>query len=253
MDEYKVSLSDSNSTKTDTKFRGVSMTTQNFSTEFQSAIEKLNAEIEMKKMISLKHRQSVETPLFSQINNIALPTIVEEGASSKNATVVYRNKNGSNYFAKKKKNKQNSVLQKQRGSGFVISSQESMEKKNKKESIISTQSQEQTFEALKMKFDMSDPETYQESKEDEQAFCFNKMGWICSDCQNFNFEQRRKCNKCAKTRSFGYLKNKEVRRPNQNCEDHEVWICICCQNSNWSHRVKCNKCGIGRSYSEYSP
>ena len=76
---------------------------------------------------------------------------------------------------------------------------------------------------------------------------FGRFGWICSLCNNFNFDTRNKCNRClaikmpkTKREIFrGNKKNKKERKKRKL-----DWLCLNCLNINYSFRKNCNKCQI---------
>ena len=76
---------------------------------------------------------------------------------------------------------------------------------------------------------------------------FGRFGWICSLCNNFNFDTRNKCNrwlaiKMPKTKREifrGNKKNKKERKKRKL-----DWLCLNCLNINYSFRKNCNKCQI---------
>ena len=84
---------------------------------------------------------------------------------------------------------------------------------------------------------------------------FDRFGWICSLCNNFNFETRIKCNRCHKR------KNPKMKKEIFNNKDKNIiqkrkirkldWFCLNCQNVNYGFRDNCNKCKIEKK--EYFP
>ena len=86
---------------------------------------------------------------------------------------------------------------------------------------------------------------------------YGKMGWICKLCENFNYETRRKCNRCGQTKRPKKIKNNIQNTSldnNNNNDDNnndkpqrnkkEDWTCIYCKNLNYSFRKICNKCKV---------
>jgi hypothetical protein len=81
---------------------------------------------------------------------------------------------------------------------------------------------------------------------------FGRVGWICKQCNNFNFETRNKCNRCY------IIKNpKTIEEINKKKEDNKKnkkkvkerktdWLCLNCQNLNYGFRKNCNRCQIQR-------
>ena len=77
---------------------------------------------------------------------------------------------------------------------------------------------------------------------------FGRKGWICQECNNFNYETRKKCNKChinkkmkklSKNYNSAFEENKELNNGND-------WTCSNCGNLNYSFRIMCNRCKIKR-------
>ena len=81
---------------------------------------------------------------------------------------------------------------------------------------------------------------------------FGRLGWICKQCNNFNFETRNKCNRC-----FAVKNPKTIEEINKKKEDNKKnkkkakerktdWLCLHCQNLNYGFRKNCNRCQIQR-------
>ena len=81
---------------------------------------------------------------------------------------------------------------------------------------------------------------------------FGRVGWICKQCNNFNFETRNKCNRC-----FAIKNPKTIEEINKKKEDNKKnkkkikerktdWLCLNCQNLNYGFRKNCNRCQIQR-------
>ena len=88
----------------------------------------------------------------------------------------------------------------------------------------------------------------------------SRIGWVCSGCRNFNYENRRKCNMCKKQKSATIVgeKNKNIKKfieetdvilPKNAVEDVKKptlregnWECVKCKNVNFSFRTICNRC-----------
>ena len=64
---------------------------------------------------------------------------------------------------------------------------------------------------------------------------FGRIGWICNQCNNFNYETRNKCNRC------GISKQPKKR------EQRGDWTCPKCNNLNYGFRKVCNRCQIPRN------
>ena len=91
-----------------------------------------------------------------------------------------------------------------------------------------------------------------------------RAGWVCCQCRNFNYENRKQCNLCGKPKSnfvFG-KKNQEICDffEQNNLEIPKIclektkklvvregdWSCAECSNINFSFRDTCNRCGVAR-------
>ena len=79
---------------------------------------------------------------------------------------------------------------------------------------------------------------------------FGRLGWICRQCNNFNFETRNRCNRCQvikmpKTKEE-INKKKEKKNKKKAKERKTDWLCLNCQNLNYGFRKNCNRCKIER-------
>ena len=111
---------------------------------------------------------------------------------------------------------------------------------------------------------------------------FGKKGWICNYCNNFNYENRTKCNRCRKNKSPKINKSKiynnnnknvnvNVENNNENKKNNSTssfivnndkksqkyfserigdWICFYCKNLNFAFRKLCNRCQLPKETSE---
>ena len=77
---------------------------------------------------------------------------------------------------------------------------------------------------------------------------FGRRGWICEGCNNFNYESRKKCNRCKipkkplkKTVIMDNKGNKIVDHI-MNANHKEDWNCYNCGNVNYAFRLNCNRC-----------
>ena len=109
-----------------------------------------------------------------------------------------------------------------------------------------------------------------------------KKGWICHFCNNFNYENRTKCNRCRKNKSPKINKSKiynnnnknvnvNVENNNENKKNNSTssfivnndkksqkhfserigdWICFSCKNLNFAFRKLCNRCQLPKETSE---
>ena len=81
---------------------------------------------------------------------------------------------------------------------------------------------------------------------------FDKLGWICRLCNNFNFESRNICNRC-KTLKMPKTKKeineeKEIEKiMKKRIKEKKIdWFCPNCKNINYGFRKNCNRCKIER-------
>lgn len=72
---------------------------------------------------------------------------------------------------------------------------------------------------------------------------FGRRGWICEQCNNFNYESRHKCNRCGIVKQPVHLtaipSNEEI---NSKCDRKGDWCCYNCKNVNFAFRSICNRC-----------
>lgn len=106
------------------------------------------------------------------------------------------------------------------------------------------------------------PESANINKPEEYLLeMFGRIGWICNQCNNFNYETRNKCNRCGVTKSpkkLSEIKKKKERdsskEKKKNKEHKGDWICPQCSNLNFGFRKICNRCQIPRDeVNEQSP
>ena len=101
---------------------------------------------------------------------------------------------------------------------------------------------------------------------------FGRVGWICEQCNNFNYDTRNKCNRCGiqklpKKISKMKRKNQKIKNEQEKLKEKEKkenhnhknnilkerkgdWICAKCANLNFSFRVFCNCCNFSKIESE---
>ena len=77
---------------------------------------------------------------------------------------------------------------------------------------------------------------------------FGRRGWICEECNNFNYDSRKKCNRCKipkkplkKTVILDNKGNKIVEHI-INVNHKDDWNCYNCGNVNYAFRLSCNRC-----------
>lgn len=103
-----------------------------------------------------------------------------------------------------------------------------------------------------------------ENKEDYEIEMFGRIGWICDQCNNFNYNTRNKCNRCGipkspkkttklKKKMENKRKNELKLNPSVQMENNSKkrikeregdWICPNCSNLNFSFRIICNRCSF---------
>ena len=89
-------------------------------------------------------------------------------------------------------------------------------------------------------------------KEDYLVKMFGRLGWICRQCNNFNFETRNKCNRChiikmPKTKEEINKKKEKNKKNKKKVKERKTdWLCLNCNNLNYGFRKKCNRCTIDR-------
>ena len=77
-----------------------------------------------------------------------------------------------------------------------------------------------------------------------------RRGWICENCQNFNYESRKTCNRCQIIKTpinKSILSNEEGSKILYNLingNNKKEWNCSLCGNVNYSFRIICNRCQI---------
>ena len=95
-----------------------------------------------------------------------------------------------------------------------------------------------------------------------------KKGWICYFCNNFNYENRIKCNRCQRNKNPKILKKnnnveyKKLINPitsfinNNNKKSQKPfserigdWTCFSCKNLNFTFRNVCNRCKLPKERS----
>ena len=75
-----------------------------------------------------------------------------------------------------------------------------------------------------------------------------RRGWICENCNNFNYESRKTCNRCKKIKTpinKSMLYNETGSKIIANLineNNKKEWNCRLCGNVNYSFRIICNRC-----------
>ena len=76
---------------------------------------------------------------------------------------------------------------------------------------------------------------------------FGRIGWICKQCNNFNYETRQKCNRCHIKKIPKRIIKEESSQGDIKDSQKFDWICSNCKNFNYSFRMICNKCHMKKS------
>ena len=71
---------------------------------------------------------------------------------------------------------------------------------------------------------------------------FGRRGWICDLCNNFNYETRKKCNKCHMMKKPKKIDEYLETKLNNILRPKNYWICKYCGNYNFPFRLVCNRC-----------
>jgi hypothetical protein len=71
---------------------------------------------------------------------------------------------------------------------------------------------------------------------------FGRRGWICELCNNFNYETRKKCNRCHINKKPKKINSYLLSEKNKNINHKNDWYCTNCGNFNYFFRVVCNRC-----------
>ena len=103
---------------------------------------------------------------------------------------------------------------------------------------------------------------------------FGRVGWICDQCNNFNYDTRNKCNRCGIPKSpkkISKLKRKlenkkkeqmkmqqaqQKKTPDEDDKKKKLkerkgdWTCSKCGNLNFSFRIICNRCQLPKKDSD---
>lgn len=104
------------------------------------------------------------------------------------------------------------------------------------------------------------------NKDEYTIEMFGRRGWICEQCNNFNYDSRSKCNRCgilkqAKIINYDLLQTQLTATTTQShvsVDDNEDkgikmnlnlnykgdWICSNCSNLNYAFRLTCNRCQV---------
>ena len=71
---------------------------------------------------------------------------------------------------------------------------------------------------------------------------FGRIGWICQMCNNFNYDTRKKCNRCHISKKPKKIKEYLQKKKNKSMGYKHYWYCKYCGNNNFAFRFVCNRC-----------
>ena len=71
---------------------------------------------------------------------------------------------------------------------------------------------------------------------------FGRRGWICKLCNNFNYETRKKCNRCHMLKKPRKIDEFYLIKLNNSLGYKNYWTCKYCGNCNYPFRFICNRC-----------
>ena len=115
--------------------------------------------------------------------------------------------------------------------------------------IFNPQLNDFSYFDIQNKFNFSTDPTQNEYKkrkkkiiDDYTIEMFGRRGWICELCNNFNYETRKKCNRCHINKKPKKINSYLLSEKNKNINHKNDWHCTFCGNFNYSFRVVCNRC-----------
>ena len=71
---------------------------------------------------------------------------------------------------------------------------------------------------------------------------FGRRGWICDLCNNFNYDTRKKCNRCHILKKPKRIEDYLLFEKSKNFGHKQFWHCKYCGNYNYAFRLVCNRC-----------
>ena len=78
---------------------------------------------------------------------------------------------------------------------------------------------------------------------------FGRRGWICDLCNNFNYDTRKKCNRCHILKKPKKIEEYLQAEKNKSLAHKHFWHCKYCGNYNYAFRLICNRCQTKREIS----
>ena len=75
---------------------------------------------------------------------------------------------------------------------------------------------------------------------------FGRRGWICDLCNNFNYDTRKKCNRCHILKKPKKIEDYLQAEKNKSMAHRHYWHCKYCGNYNFAFRLNCNRCQAKR-------
>ena len=70
---------------------------------------------------------------------------------------------------------------------------------------------------------------------------FGRIGWICNLCNNFNYDTRKRCNRCHVLKKQKRVKDYLLFEKNKNIGLKQFWHCKYCGNNNYAFRIVGNR------------
>ena len=125
------------------------------------------------------------------------------------------------------------------------------DKESDSTSAVSEKKEEENNDSFNKEKEKNKKNVQKFEKKEYIVEMFGRRGWICSLCNNFNYETRKKCNRCGivkKPKKVVDLKqkfeSKEIKDRIYNNKNNKEgdWICFNCRNLNYSFRNVCNRC-----------
>ena len=114
---------------------------------------------------------------------------------------------------------------------------------------IQQQSNDIPFSDYQNKFNNNNELSQNEAKKTKKKMIdeytiemFGRRGWICELCNNFNYETRKKCNRCHINKKPKKINSYLLSEKNKNINHKNDWYCTNCGNFNYFFRVVCNRC-----------
>lgn len=128
------------------------------------------------------------------------------------------------------------------------------DKESDSTSAVSEKKEEENNDSLNKEKEKIKKNVQKFDKKEYIVEMFGRKGWICSICNNFNYETRNKCNRCGiikkpqkiidLKKKFESKESKDIKDRNDRNNKDGDWICFNCRNLNYSFRNVCNRCKV---------